>query len=84
MNSSKQLFNRLTVYVIVFVLVTVSYINFSNHRDNTLEEKPPVPIVDPAVNAVEDPEEEFENMDEEMVLGEIDYEELENVTINES
>jgi hypothetical protein len=76
MSNSRQLFTRLTVYVVVFVLVTVSYINFTNKNDDTLEEKPPVPIVDANVNAVEDPEAIFDDMDEEMVLGEVDYEDL--------
>ena len=78
-NSSRQLFSRLTVYVIVFVLVAVSYINFTNNRDNNLKTDSDVTTLD-TTKAVESPDEiNIEELDEEMVLGEIDIEDLQEI-----
>lgn len=82
MNSNRQLFNRMTVYIIVFVLVTVSYINFTKSKDDNLNTNPEVATID-TTKAVESPEEDFENLDEEMVLGEVDIEDLEVQEIEE-
>ena len=76
MNNNKQLFSRMTVYVIVFVLVTVSYINFTNSKENALDDEPDVAIIDTTVKAAEAPE-SFDNLDDEMVLGEIDLDDFE-------
>ena len=76
---NRQLFNRLTVYIIVFVLVTVSYINFTNNKDNNLDTVSNEVATLDTTKAVEAPEEDIENMDEEMVLGEIDIEDIEFV-----
>ena len=76
---NRQLFNRLTVYIIVFVLVTVSYINFTNNKDNNLDTVSNEVATLDTTKAVEAPEEDIENMDEEMVLGEIDIEDIEVV-----
>ena len=78
-NSSRQLFSRLTVYVIVFVLVAVSYINFTNNRDNNLKTDSDVTTLD-TTKAVESPDEiNIKELDEEMVLGEIDIEDLQEI-----
>ena len=79
MNSNRQLFNRMTIYIIVFVLVTVSYINFTKSKDDNLNTNPDVATT----KAVESPEEDIENLDEEMVLGEVDIEDLEVQEIEE-
>lgn len=76
---NRQLFNRLTVYIIVFVLVTVSYINFTNNKDNNLDTVSNEVATLDTTKAVEAPEEDIENMDEEMVLGEVDIEDIEVV-----
>ena len=85
MNSNKQLFNRLTVYVIVFVLVTVSYINFTKTQEgNALNTEPDVVTLD-TTKAVEAPsEEDIEELDEEMVLGEIDIDDFEPIETEEN
>ncbi len=76
MNSNKQLFSRLTVYVIVFVLVTVSYINFTNSKDNNLNPEVDVTTLNTTKAALPPDEEEFEDLDEERVLGELDIEDM--------
>lgn len=85
MNDNKQLFNRLTVYIIVFVLATVSWVNFTNSREgNALDTEPDVLMID-TTKAVEAPsEEEIDELDEEMVLGEIDIEDFEEEEEEES
>lgn len=84
MNSNRQLFNRLTVYVIVFVLVTVSYINFTKTQEgNALDTEPDIVMLD-TTKAVEAPsEEEIDELDENMVLGEIDIEDIEEEATEE-
>ena len=78
MNSSKQLFNRMTIYIIVFVLVAVSYINFTNDRDNRMKTETEISTLD-TTKAIEAPEENIEELDEEMVLGEIDIDDLNEI-----
>ena len=76
MEDNKQLFSRLTVYVIVFVLVTVSYINFTNSKGNNLNPNADVTTLDTTKAALSPNEEEIEDLDEEMVLGELDIEDM--------
>ena len=80
-----QLLKRAAVYIVVFVLVTVSYINFTNKKDdNALNPTTPNAQELDKTKAIETDEEEDIIVDEDdlgnglpeyMVLGELDLNE---------
>jgi len=75
MNSNKQLFTRFGVYLLVFVLVAISYINFTNNKENELKEAQKIADLESQSRAIE-MEEEEEETEDEAVLGEIDIEDV--------
>ena len=73
MNSNKQLFTRMGIYIVVFVLVAISYINYANDKDKDLKEAQKIVDMETQTRAIEAEEEETED---EAVLGEIDIEDV--------
>ncbi len=78
MNSNKQLLTRAAVYVIVFVMISISYVNFTNEKDKGLKEDKPAVVETVSVKSVEAPEE-----DEDKTLNEIDLDEFEETETDE-
>ena len=78
MNSNKQLFTRAAVYVIVFVMISISYVNFTNEKEKGLKEEKPAVVEVVSVKSVEAPEE-----DDDKTLSEIDLDEFEENVIDE-